>query len=185
MNPLRHIRAILLLPVTVTVFVPAILINLTGGFRIGRALDLPWSLAPILTGVLLIGLGLALLIQTNVLFVRIGRGTLAPWDPTQKLVVRGIYRNVRNPMISGVLGILLGEALAFSSVALFCWFLIFLVLNLVYTPLIEERDLERRFGAEYREYKQHVPRWIPRLRRWEGPPGDGEESGNSQGSRVI
>jgi len=167
-NSLKHIRAILLLPVTVTVVIPGILTYLTDSLNIGWALGLPWSLAPILAGLMLTGLGLILVVLTNVLFVRIGRGTLAPWDPTQKLIVQGVYRHVRNPMISGVLCILLGEALVLDSVAILCWFVVFLVLNLVYTPLVEERDLERRFGVAYHEYKRHVPRWIPRLRPWEG-----------------
>jgi protein-S-isoprenylcysteine O-methyltransferase Ste14 len=93
-------------------------------------------------------------------------GTLAPWDPTQKLVVRGVYRCVRNPMISGVLSILLGETIIFGSVAPFYWFIIFWLINMVYIPLFQEPDLEERFGNDYREYKKHVPRWIPRTSAW-------------------
>jgi protein-S-isoprenylcysteine O-methyltransferase Ste14 len=44
--------------------------------------------------------------------------------------------------------------------------------NAIYIPLLEEPGLERRFGADYVLYKRNVPRWIPRLRAWSGPPGE-------------
>jgi len=72
-------------------------------------------------------------------------------------------------MISGVLSILLAETVFFASWFLLAWFLFFLVLNLVYIPLFEERSLERRFGNAYRLYKQNVPRWIPQLEPWVPP----------------
>ena len=75
----------------------------------------------------------------------------------------GPYRHVRNPMISGVLFILLAEALFFGSLPILAWFTVFLVVNSTYIPLVEEPGLEKRFGEEYIRYKQHVPRWIPRL----------------------
>jgi protein-S-isoprenylcysteine O-methyltransferase Ste14 len=91
---------------------------------------------------------------------------LAPWDATEKLVVVGPYRHVRNPMISGIFFILLGEVLMFGSVPLLVWFLVFVLGNATYIPLSEERGLARRFGEEYIRYKRHMPRWIPRLRPW-------------------
>ena len=103
------------------------------------------------------------------LFFKYGEGTLAPWTPTQKLVVRGIYRHVRNPMISGVCAVLLGEALVLGSVSVLYWFGFVLLLNMIYLPLVEEPGLAQRFGAEYLRYQQHVPRWIPRLRPWRDP----------------
>ena len=65
--------------------------------------------------------GFALWVWTVRLFARIGRGTLAPWDPTERLVVEGPYAHVRNPMITGVLAVLLGEALIFGSTAIAIW----------------------------------------------------------------
>jgi protein-S-isoprenylcysteine O-methyltransferase Ste14 len=65
-------------------------------------------------------------------------------------------------MISGVLCVLLGEALAFGSVAVLVWFAIVFALNAVYFPLIEEPDLRSRFGADYDAYAAHTPRWLPR-----------------------
>ena len=123
---------------------------------------------PLFLGRICVALGLFLMIQTISLFVTVGKGTLAPWDETENLVVQGIYRHVRNPMISGVFCILLGEAIIFGSLPLFYWFIFAVILNLIYIPLVEEAGMEQRFGASYQRYKQHVPRWIPRLRAWDG-----------------
>jgi protein-S-isoprenylcysteine O-methyltransferase Ste14 len=157
----KQIRAILLLPVVVTVVVPGVLLVLTSQ-GLGEIFPAPWTLVSRLVGLGSIGLGLLLVVRANLLFVRVGRGTLAPWDPTEKLVVCGIYRHVRNPMISGVFLILLGQAVALGSVALLIWFGIFLAANGLYIPLVEERRLEQRFGEGYLAYKRNVPRWIPR-----------------------
>jgi len=113
-------------------------------------------------------LGLVLMAATIRLFVIVGRGTLAPWNPTQRLVVRGVYRHVRNPMITGVFCILLGETAAFGSPWLLGWFAVFCLVNGIFIPLWEEPDLAKRFGEDYLLYKRNVPRWIPRLRAWEG-----------------
>ena len=102
-------------------------------------------------------------------FVSEGRGTLAPWDPPRRLVVRGPYRFVRNPMISGVVLVIFGEALVLMSRAHLGWALFFLGLNAVYIPLLEEPLLAERFGDGYREYCRHVPRLLPRWRAWEAP----------------
>lgn len=115
----------------------------------------------------MICLGLVLVVATIRLFVTVGKGTLAPWIPTQRLVVQGIYRHVRNPMISGVFFVLLGEAVLAASLPIFCWFVVFVVGNAVYIPLAEEPGLVQRFGADYEEYRRNVPRWLPRLRPWD------------------
>jgi protein-S-isoprenylcysteine O-methyltransferase Ste14 len=162
---LKHIRAIVLLPTMMTIIIPAIIVTTTGPGSIGWSLPSPFSIAVPITGILLVGLGLVLAVNTITLFVLFGQGTLAPWDSTQKLVVRGIYGHVRNPMISGVFCILLGEAAFLQSLHLLYWCILFVILNLIYIPLVEEPRLERRFGKDYRLYQQNVPRWIPRPRR--------------------
>ena len=121
-------------------------------------------------GIICICLGLVLMIATIRLFVTVGKGTLAPWEPPQRLVVRGIYCHVRNPMMSGALFVLLGEAVLAASLPLSCWFAFAGVVYAVYIPLSEEPGLVKRFGEEYLTYKQNVPRWIPRLTPWEGDP---------------
>jgi len=164
----RHLRAILLLPCMATVVVPAIVVG-------ARGADDGWPRAPALAtattvlGVAIAALGLALVGTTIRHFATLGAGTLAPWDPTRRLVVVGPYRHVRNPMISGVLAILVGEALALGSQPLFVWAGLFFIANALYIPLVEERGLIRRFGDDYRVYRRHVPRWIPRVRPWTPP----------------
>lgn len=145
--------------------VPAVLLWLAGA-RVGWSLRDGLAVLPVLLGLLLITVGLVLMVRTISLFVAIGHGTLAPWDPTQGLVVRGPYRYVRNPMISGVLFVLLGEATLFGSVSILIWWALFLAINAVYLPLSEEPGLARRFGADYERYRANVPRWLPRLGPW-------------------
>jgi len=70
-------------------------------------------------------------------------------------------------MITGVILVLLGESILFNSWLVFLWALLFLVGNLIYMPLSEEKGLEARFGVSYLEYREQVPCWIPRLRRWD------------------
>ena len=156
-----------ILPFTVLLIVPAVILWATG-FRIGWGLGLPWDAVIVLAGALLMGSGLYYLSITIWLFISIGRGTLAPWSPTSKLVVIGPYRHVRNPMISGVLMTLLGESIAFGSIGIFICFLLFFIINHIYFIYSEEPGLARRFGDEYLSYKRNVPRWIPRLRPWAG-----------------
>ena len=110
--------------------------------------------------------GLVLMAWTISDFSRIGKGTLAPWEPTRKLIVSGPYRHVRNPMITGVMFILLAESVMFQSWPIAVWLAIFTTLNLFYMLLSEEKGLEKRFGEEYRVYKKNVPRWIPRWTPW-------------------
>jgi protein-S-isoprenylcysteine O-methyltransferase Ste14 len=162
----RHCKAILILPVTVTVIIPTVMLSLSGNVRFGWGFPYPYWLFPAILGCVLIGSGLALLVTTIIQFARIGAGTLAPWDPTQKLVVQGVYCHVRNPMISGIILILIGETVLFGSWLLLGWCLLFVIANAVYIPLCEERGLTERFGETYRVYKQHVPRWIPRVTSW-------------------
>lgn len=111
------------------------------------------------------------MVKSTFLLAIIGKGTLAPWDPKQKLVVEGVYRYVRNPMIIGIFFIVLGEAVLFGSIFLFYWFTIFFIGNLIYMPLFEESSLKKRFGKNFILYKKNVPRWIPRQTPWGGPLG--------------
>jgi protein-S-isoprenylcysteine O-methyltransferase Ste14 len=149
--------------------IPATILYTNRPVSIGGALSLPWNAALALAGATGIGLGAWAMAATLSLFHRVGRGTLAPWDPPRRLVIRGIYRHVRNPMISGVLSVLLGEAAFFGSFPLAVWFVLFFGINMIYLPLFEEPDLGRRFGADYQRYKTNVPRWIPRVRPWRDP----------------
>ena len=147
-----------------TIVVPAWIL------RAFAAADSRWaptvvSWFPRTLGILLIAAGLALVIWCIALFARVGKGTLAPWDPTSNLVAVGPYRYTRNPMITGVATILTGEAFTTGSWRLGFWAATFVVFNHVYFLVIEEPGLARRFGESYAAYQRSTPRWIPRLRR--------------------
>jgi len=151
----------------VTVAIPATVLYDTG---VGWPRS-PWNIILPVIGSGFIVLGLTLMVWTNRLFTTVGHGTLAPWNPPQKLVVRGVYRHVRNPMITGVFCILLGETVFFASLPLLGWFGFFVGVNLIYIPFMEEPGLAKRFGEDYLLYQRHVSRWIPRRRPWEGLSG--------------
>jgi len=124
------------------------------------------SIGLLILGAALWLIGLALLIATVRMFILIGRGTIMPWDPTRKLITGSLYGHVRNPMILGVLILQVGETLMFASTGVAVLAVVFFVVNTVYFIYSEEPGLEKRFGAEYVEYKQNVPRWLPRLKSW-------------------
>jgi protein-S-isoprenylcysteine O-methyltransferase Ste14 len=160
---LRHLLSIAALPFTAAVVVPAWLARRDGLSPVLAAF--PLVLAQ-LAGVLVLVLGLVLFASSLRRFATDGRGTLAPWDPPRSLVLRGPYRYVRNPMISGVVFLLFGEALVLLSRSHLTWALLFLGANLIWIPLLEEPQLADRFGEPYREYCRHVRRFWPRLRPW-------------------
>lgn len=130
-----------------------------------RPLWIP-ALALRLIGGLIFLAGLTLLITTIRMFILIGQGTIMPWDPTRRLITAGLYAYVRNPMILSVLTLQIGEALLFASVGVALLAAVFFIINTLYFTFSEEPGLEKRFGAEYLEYKQHVPMWIPRIKPW-------------------
>lgn len=143
-----------ILPITVLILIPLYIErNISTKYT--------WNL---LTGLFIISIGLYVVIVTISTFIRIGKGTLAPWSPTKKLITGGIYGHVRNPMILGVLTVLIGEAIAILSINIFLWALIFFIINNIFFVLYEEPNLEKKFGNEYLEYKRNVPRWIPRFK---------------------
>lgn len=117
-----------------------------------------------LLGLFCIGSGALLLAACIFEFARSGRGTLSPVDPPRHLVVRGLYRHVRNPMYLSVTIIVLGEALVADSLPLTAyWALWFSAVN-VFVIGYEEPALRRQFGVSYDEYARRVGRWIPRRR---------------------
>jgi protein-S-isoprenylcysteine O-methyltransferase Ste14 len=161
----RHLISVLIAPVTMTLLIPALLLDWA---------HLPDYSSPLIAGLaavggLLILGGLSLLVWTVVLFDREGKGTLGVGNVLGEpvhLVVQGPYRHVRNPMISGVLAILLGEAAVAVSGWLLGWFAIFFACLATFIRFWEEPHLARRYGSEYVNYRDNVPAWIPRISAW-------------------
>ena len=95
-----------------------------------------------------------------------GKGPFVEFDPPKELVVEGPYRWSRNPMVTCLLGAMLGEAIGFSSTGILMMFCIVLILGHLQVTRIEEPLLRQRYGAAYEDYCRRVPRWLPR------PPRD-------------
>jgi protein-S-isoprenylcysteine O-methyltransferase Ste14 len=153
---LKTLLFTILVPGTVTVLVPYLLLSWDIRFfslEIGaiRFLGLP----PILLGALTY-------LWCAWDFTFTGRGTPAPIDPPKELVVKGLYRYVRNPMYVGITLILTGEALLFESAVLFLYAGFLLVCAHLFIVFYEEPTLKRLFGASYESYCKSVSRWIPR-----------------------
>jgi protein-S-isoprenylcysteine O-methyltransferase Ste14 len=144
----------LILPVTVLILIPLF---------IEKNISIK-HMVTFLTGLIFIVSGLFMMIVTIASFIRVGKGTLAPWDPPKKLITTGIYGYVRNPMIIGVMTALIGESIAILSLKIAIWAIIFFILNSLYFVMYEEPNLENRFGEEYKEYKKNVPGWIPGIK---------------------
>jgi protein-S-isoprenylcysteine O-methyltransferase Ste14 len=116
-------------------------------------------------GVLLIVAGLIPPVHAFTQFVKAG-GTPMPIAPTQRLVVTGFNRYVRNPMYLGLLVVMVGEALLFGSVAVLVWAAAFWVLTASFVHWYEEPTLVREYDGEYEAYRRNVHAWLPRLHPW-------------------
>ncbi len=162
------LRAILILPGTALIYVPAVLIWLSHGTAQAASLPGPTRL---IAGLIIAVPAVVLMLWTVRLFVRLGGGgTPEPWNPIRNFITTGPYAHVRNPMLIGVCLFLLAEALWLWSLPLLLWAVLFWAGNTVYFAWVEEPGLQRRHGAPYQRYKAAVPRWIPRRTPWRPDP---------------
>jgi protein-S-isoprenylcysteine O-methyltransferase Ste14 len=153
---LRSVFFTFLQPGTVTVLIPFWLISSRRPSALSNHQALRYS------GLPLIVIGAAVLLWCIWDFFSKGHGTISPVDPPKYLVVRGLYRYVRNPMYVAVVVTLVGEAIFFGSVPVLIEAGVFIVLAHVFVTCYEEPILRRRFGESYERYSQTVGRWIPR-----------------------
>jgi protein-S-isoprenylcysteine O-methyltransferase Ste14 len=123
-----------------------------------------------IAGVALIVVGVVPALAAFVEFARAG-GTPAPVAPTQRLVVSGFNRYVRNPMYLGVFVAIAGQAVAFGSLGVLAFGLAALALAALFVRLYEEPTLRHRYGAEYEAYRNGVHAWLPHLHAYR--PGTG------------
>jgi protein-S-isoprenylcysteine O-methyltransferase Ste14 len=120
-------------------------------------------------GLVLIALGVGFLLHAFARFVIEGLGTPAPVAPTERLVVGGVYRHVRNPMYLAVGASIVGQALLLGQPGLLAYAAAFGAVVFCFVRVYEEPTLARRFGQSYEAYRRGVPGWFPRLRPWRGP----------------
>lgn len=137
------------------VFMPASILSRTG-------VTMPESPGvPQVAGMFIAAAGAILVVWCVLGFALIGRGTPAPFDPPRRLVARGPYRFMRNPMYLGAALVLGGAALYFTSLALLGFTALFVLGAHLFAVKYEEPRLRRKFGDEYREYSSRVHRWRP------------------------
>jgi protein-S-isoprenylcysteine O-methyltransferase Ste14 len=134
--------------------------------------DVRWPISGF--GVVVMAVGSALLVVATVVltrnfirFVVEGRGTPSPVLQTQRLVVGGDYRFVRNPMYLAVIAAILGQAMIFGSFALLIYALAVWAMMASFVRWYEEPLLQNRYGEEYGRYRQGVRAWVPRLHPWQ------------------
>jgi protein-S-isoprenylcysteine O-methyltransferase Ste14 len=127
-----------------------------------------WGWPARVVGVLLLAAAVEVVAHAFVRFVVEGRGTPAPVAPTERLVVGGLYRHVRNPMYVAVVGAVVAQALVLGRVVLLVYAAVLWCVFALFVRLYEEPTLRRQFGAAYEEYRSAVPAWLPRLRPWRG-----------------
>ena len=146
-----------------TLFIGLLLVFLPGRILSSTGVVQPSAIgAPQLTGMLLGASGAALALTCILTFVFVGRGTPAPFDPPRRLVVRGPYRLVRNPMYLGAGLALAGAAAFYQSLPLLGYAGLFLLISHVFVVLYEEPALRRTFEGDYESYCRRVGRWWPR-----------------------
>jgi protein-S-isoprenylcysteine O-methyltransferase Ste14 len=112
-------------------------------------------------GVALVILGSGIAAWCVLTFVVVGRGTPAPFDPPRRLVVRGPYRYVRNPMYLGAGAALLGAAWIYRSLSILLYVVVLGLLVHGFVLWYEEPVLTRQFGEDYAAYRRAVHRWVP------------------------
>ena len=139
------------------------------GWRVREPLSY-W--APLrVAGLILLGAGVIVLLQAFARFVTEGLGTPAPVAPTERLVVGGLYRYVRNPMYLAVASTIAGQALALGQPILFLYTAAFAAAVAAFVHWYEEPTLRRQFGQQYEAYRRAVPAWWPRRQPWEAGKG--------------
>jgi protein-S-isoprenylcysteine O-methyltransferase Ste14 len=157
MTLLKTLLFTVLVPGALVVYIPLGLLS-SQGDAFHLEVSSPWMLGAI---PFLLGVGIYLWCAWQFTFA--GRGTPAPIDPPKHLVIRGLYRVVRNPIYVGVPLALIGEALLFHELRLAIYAALVFVFFHLWVVLVEEPLLREKFGASYQDYCAQVPRWIPHL----------------------
>ena len=157
-----YLKVVLILPGNVLITIPLLIYFFTRNSYSYDLTNPPNFLFN--AAMLFLALGLFLSIwSVRTFYAKGGDGTPAPWKPVINLIINGPYCYVRNPMILGVVVLLLFEAAFFSSMPFLIWATVFFVVNIFYFKIFEEKQLIKRFGTEYENYKKEVPMFFPKL----------------------
>ena len=144
-------------------FIGFVLVYLPGRFLSWSGIVAPATTgAPQIAGMILVTIGTVIALWCVFAFVFVGKGTPAPFDPPRKLVVRGPYRFVRNPMYIGAGMTLAGAALYYQSLSILIYACLFFLITHLFVVLYEEPTLRQTFGSDYEAYCGRISRWLPR-----------------------
>jgi protein-S-isoprenylcysteine O-methyltransferase Ste14 len=143
-------------------FIGFVLVYLPGRFLSWSGIVEPVTTgAPQVAGMIMVAIGTVIALWCVFTFVFIGKGTPAPFDPPRRLVIRGPYRFVRNPMYIGAGMTLAGAALYYQSLSILLYTCLFVLITHLFVVLYEEPTLRRSFGDEYEAYRRRTTRWWP------------------------
>jgi protein-S-isoprenylcysteine O-methyltransferase Ste14 len=154
---------------------PAVVAGLVPWLLTGWRSGTGYGPLPRALGAVLLVAGAAVLLHAFGRFVVEGAGTPAPVAPTERLVVGGLYRYVRNPMYLAVLAAIVGQALLLGRPVLFAYAVVVAAAFVAFVRGYEEPTLARRFGAQYATYRRAVPGWWPRPRPWRPNGASGKD----------
>ncbi len=158
----EYFKVVLILPGNVLVTIPLLLFLFTRNSYSYNLVSPHNLLFYIAMFFLALGLFLAIW-SVRTFYNKGGDGTPGPWRPVSNLIISGPYRYVRNPMILGVVDLILFESALFTSIILLLWAIVFFAGNIIYFKIIEEKELIKRFGADYENYKKNVPMLFPKF----------------------
>ena len=158
----EYLKVVLILPGNVLITIPFLIFLFTQNsysYDLVSPLNFLFYVA-----MFFLALGLLLAIwSVRTFYTKGGDGTPGPWRPVTNLIISGPYRYVRNPMILGTVDLLLFESALFASIPLLLWAIVFFVGNIIYFKIFEEKELVKRFGTDYEDYKNNVPMLFPKM----------------------
>ena len=162
MKRTEYLKVVVILPVNVLITIPLLIFFFTRKSYSYELVNPSSILFYISMFILTLGIFLTIW-SVRTFYNKGGEGTPAPWNPVPNLIISGPYRYIRNPMILGVVILLLFESFFFSSVPLFLWTIVFFLANIFYFKIFEEKHLIKRFGTEYENYKNEFPMLFPKF----------------------
>jgi protein-S-isoprenylcysteine O-methyltransferase Ste14 len=144
-------------------FIGFVLVYLPSRFARWSGIVEPATSGPVqIAGMILVAIGTLIALWCVLTFVFIGKGTPAPFDPPRRLVIRGPYRFVRNPMYIGAGLTIAGAAVFYESLSILCYTALFFLITHLFVVFYEEPTLRRMFGDDYEAYLRRVRRWVPK-----------------------